>query len=138
MKPIKHSGPKNGEASTPKALPDLVSRFDSYIRTHKPVQLVIPPLIVLAIALIVLGGMYVTTGSPVRLGFEFEGGTIITLDPTDSQEMLQQKFADYPVIYVRDSGSRKSIKFGPMSEDKQDSLTEMVNTDYEYAAPEIK
>jgi preprotein translocase subunit SecF len=102
------------------------------------VQLVIPPLIVLAIALIVLGGMYVATGSPVRLGFEFEGGTIINLATTDSHDVLQQKFADYPVIYVRDSGSRRSIKFGPMSEDKQDSLTDTVNTDYEYAAPEIK
>ncbi len=138
MKPIKHSGPKNGEASTPKALPDLVSRFDSYIRTHKPVQLVIPPLIVLAIALIVLGGMYVNTGSPVRLGFEFEGGTSITLATTDSHDLLQQKFADYPVINVRDSGSRRTILFGPMSKDKQDSLTKKVNTDYGYAAPEIK
>jgi preprotein translocase subunit SecF len=112
--------------------------FDSYIRTHKPVQLVIPPLIVLAIALIVLGGMYVATGSPVRLGFEFEGGTIITLATTDSHDMLRQAFADYPVIDVRDSGSRRMIKFGPMSKDKQDSLTDTVNTDYEYAAPEIK
>ncbi len=138
MKQITHSRPEKGEAPTPKVLTDLISRFDSYIRTHKPVQLAIPPLIVLTIALIILGGMYVTTGSPVRLGFEFEGGTIITLATTDSQDMLQQKFADYPVIYVRDSGSRKSIKFGPMSEDKQNSLTKVVNTDYEYAAPEIK
>ena len=138
MKQITHSRPEKGEAPTPKVLTNLISRFDSYIRTHKPVQLAIPPLIVFAIALIVLGGMYVTTGSPVRLGFEFEGGTIITLATTDSQDMLQQKFADYPVIYVRDSGSRMSIKFGPMSEAKQDSLTEMVNTDYEYADPEIK
>ncbi len=138
MKQITHSRLEKKKASTPKALTDIVARFDSYIRTHKPVQLVIPPLIVLAIALIILGGMYVTTGSPVRLGFEFEGGTIITLATEDSHDMLRQTFADYPVIYVRDSGSRKSIKFGPMSEDKQNLLTEMVNIDYEYAAPEIK
>ena len=138
MKPITHSRPEKRGASTPKALTYLISRIDSYIRNHKPVQLVIPPLIVLVIALIILGGMYVNTGSPVRLGFEFEGGTIITLATTDSHDMLQQTFADYPVIDVRDSGSRRMIKFGPMSEDKQDSLTDLVNTDYEYAAPEIK
>jgi len=138
MKQITHSRPEKRGASTPKALTNLISRFDSYIRTHKPAQLVIPPLIVLAIALIVLGGMWVTTGSPVRLGFEFEGGTIITLATTDSHDLLRQTFADYPVIDVRDSGSRRMIKFGPMSKDKQDSLTDMVNTDYEYAAPEIK
>jgi len=138
MKQITHSRPEKREASTPKALTNLISRFDSYIRTHKPVQLVILPLIVLAIALIILGGMYATTGSPVRLGFEFEGGTIITLATTDSHDMLRQTFADYPVIDVRDSGSRRMIKFGPMSKDKQDSLTDVVNTDYEYAAPEIK
>jgi len=102
------------------------------------VQLVIPPLIVLVLALIVLGGMYVTTDSPVRLGFEFEGGTIITLATTDSHDLLRQTFADYPVIDVRDSGSRRMIKFSPMSDDEQGSLTKMVNTDYEYAAPEIK
>jgi preprotein translocase subunit SecF len=138
MKPITHSRPEKRGASTPKALTYLISRIDSYIRNHKPVQLVIPPLIVLVIALIILGGMYVNTGSPVRLGFEFEGGTIITLATTDSHDMLQQTFADYPVIDVRDSGSRRMIKFGPMSENKQDSLTDLVNTDYEYAAPEIK
>ncbi len=138
MKQITHSRPEKRGASTPKALTNLISRLDSYIRTHKPAQLVIPPLIVLAIALIVLGGMYVTTGSPVRLGFEFEGGTIITLATEDSHDMLRQTFADYPMISIRDSGSRRSIKFGQMSEDKQNSLTEMVNTDYEYADPEIK
>ncbi|KAF5414383.1 MAG: Protein-export membrane protein SecF [Candidatus Methanogaster sp.] len=138
MKPITHSRPEKGETPTPKALANLISRFDSYIRSHKPVQLAIPPLIVLAIALIVLGGMYVTTGSPVRLGFEFEGGTIITLATDDSHDLLRQTFADYPVLDVRDSGGRRWLKFGPMSEDTQNSLTEMVNTGYEYAAPEIK
>jgi len=138
MKQTTHSRVERKEASTPKALTDIISKFDSYIRTHKPVQLAIPPLIVLAIALIVLGGMYVTTGSPVRLGFEFEGGTIITFDTTDSHDLLRQAFAHYPVIDVRDSGSRRMIKFGPMSEDKQDSLIGMVNTNYGYAVPEIK
>lgn len=121
-----------------KQIENLVSRFDTYIRTHKPKQLVIFPLIVLAISLIILGGTYANTGAPVRLGFEFEGGTIITLATTDSHDALRQAFADYPVIDVRDAGTRRMVRFGPMDEAGKRSLAEKVNNDYEYAYPEIK
>jgi preprotein translocase subunit SecF len=117
---------------------NLVSRFDTYIRTHKPEQLVIPPLIVLAIALLILGGMYVTTGSPVRLGFQFEGGTIVEIDTPDSYSDLEVAFMDYPLIGVSESGNRKMLKFGPMDDDKEESLVVKVNSEYEYATPEIK
>jgi len=117
---------------------NLVSRFDTYIRTHKPEQLVIPPLIVLALALIVLGGMYVATGSPVRLGFQFEGGTIVELATSDSHDDIRLAFADYPLIGVSESGNRRMLKFGPMGGDIEKSLIEKVNTEYEYATPEIK
>jgi preprotein translocase subunit SecF len=117
---------------------NLVSRFDTYIRTHKPEQLVIPPLIVLALALIVLGGMYVATGSPVRLGFQFEGGTIVELATSDSHGDLRLAFADYPLIVVSESGNRRMLRFGPMDDDIEKSLIEKVNTEYEYATPEIK
>ncbi len=117
---------------------NLVSKFDTYIRTHKPEQLVIPPLIVLALALIVLGGMYVATGSPVRLGFQFEGGTIVELATSDSHDDLRLAFADYPLIVVSESGNRRMLRFGPMEDDIEKSLIEKVNTEYEYATPEIK
>ncbi len=117
---------------------NLVSKFDTYIRTHKPEQLVIPPLIVLALALIVLGGMYVATGSPVRLGFQFEGGTIVELATSDSHDDLRLAFADYPLIVVSESGNRRMLRFGPMEDDMEKSLVEKVNTEYEYATPEIK
>ena len=118
---------------------NLVSRFDTYIRTHKPEQLVIPPLIVLALALLVLGGMYVATGSPVRLGFQFEGGTIVELATVDSHDDdLKLSFADYPLIGVSKSGNRRMLRFGPMDDDMEKSLIEKVNTEYEYATPEIK
>jgi len=115
-----------------------VPALDRYIRSHKPEQLVVPPLIVLAIALVVLGGMFVSTGSPVRLGFEFEGGTMITLDTDDSHEVLAAAFSEYPVIDLLDSGNRRMIKFGPMSEDEKRALVAEVNSDYDYATPEIK
>ena len=118
---------------------NLVSRFDTYIRTHKPEQLVIPPLIVLALALLVLGGMYVATGSPVRLGFQFEGGTIVELATVDSHDDdLKLSFADYPLIGVSKSGNRRMLRFGPMEDDMEKSLVEKINTEYEYATPEIK
>ncbi len=118
---------------------NLVSRFDTYIRTHKPEQLVIPPLIVLALALLVLGGMYVATGSPARLGFQFEGGTIVELATVDSHDDdLKLSFADYPLIGVSKSGNRRMLRFGPMEDDMEKSLVEKINTEYEYATPEIK
>ncbi len=118
---------------------NLVTRFDTYVRTHKPEQLVTPPLIVLALALIVLGGMYAVTGSPVRLGFQFEGGTIVELAALDSNDDdLRLAFADYPLLSVRNSGNRRMLKFGPMEDDIEKSLVEKVNTEYEYATPEIK
>ena len=118
---------------------DLVSRFDTYVRTHKPEQLVTPPLIVLALALIVLGGMYVATGSPVRLGFQFEGGTIVELATIDmSDDALKLAFADYPLTGVSKSGNRRMLRFGPMDNDMEKSLVEKINTEYEYATPEIK
>ncbi len=116
----------------------LVSRFDTYTRTHKPEQLVVPPLVALAIALVILGGMFVSTGAPVRLGFEFEGGTIINLATSDSHDLLKDTLSDYPIIDVRDSGSRRMIRFGPMDDAKKRSLVEKVNSDYGYATPEIK
>ena len=117
---------------------NLVSALDRYIRAHRPEQLVVPPLVVLAIALVVLGGMFVSTGSPVRLGFEFEGGTMITLATDDSYEVLAAAFSEYPVIDLLDSGNRRMIKFGPMSEDEKRALVTEVNSDYGYATPEIK
>ena len=118
---------------------NLVSRFDTYVRTHKPEQLVAPPLIVLALALLVLGGMYVATGSPVRLGFQFEGGTIVELATVDSHDDdLKLSFADYPLIGVSKSGNRRMLRFGPMEDDIEKSLVEKINTEYEYATPEIK
>ena len=117
---------------------NLVSRFDTYTRAHKPEQLVIPPLVALAIALVILGGMFVGTGAPMRLGFEFEGGTIVTLATSDSHDLLKDAFSGYPVIDVRDSGGRRMIRFGPMNDAEKRSLVEKVNSDYEYATPEIK
>ncbi|MEA1945250.1 MAG: protein translocase subunit SecF [Euryarchaeota archaeon] len=117
---------------------NLVSRFDTYTRTHKPEQLVVLPLVALAIALVILGGMFVSTGAPVRLGFEFEGGTIITLATDDSHDLLKDAFSDYQIIDVRDSGSRRMIRFGPMEEAEKRSLVDKVNSDYGYATPEIK
>lgn len=138
MKQITNSRQEKMQASTPKALAYLISRFDGYVRTHTTVQLVIPPLIVLVISLVILGGMWMSTGAPVRLGFEFEGGTIVTLATEDSHDLLRGAFADYPIVDLRDAGSRRMIKFGPMDDDKQDSLMNKVNTGYEYASPEIK
>ncbi|HII61649.1 protein translocase subunit SecF [Pyrococcus horikoshii] len=44
-----------------------------------PKRMVLYPLIVFIIALIIIAGMYIKTGSPVREGIELKGGSVITL-----------------------------------------------------------
>ncbi|MFB6121104.1 MAG: protein translocase subunit SecF [Halobacteriaceae archaeon] len=55
-------------------------------------QLVAVPLAVLLVALAVLGGWYVATGSPVTPGIDFTGGTELTIETTASQGEVAAAF----------------------------------------------
>lgn len=55
-------------------------------------QLAAIPLAVLAIALLIIGGMWVMTGSPANLGMEFTGGTELTVQTTDDREAIHEAF----------------------------------------------
>jgi preprotein translocase subunit SecF len=59
-------------------------------------QLMAGPLVVLAIALLVIAGWFLVTGSPVNPGIEFTGGTEIQLVTDASQSQIQAAF-DTPV-----------------------------------------
>src|SRR5271157_2159452 len=58
------------------------------------------PLAILVIALLITGYTLLTIGSPLHLGLDFKGGTLITLktDKTDSQ--LQNEFSKYPLSLI--------------------------------------
>ena len=56
-------------------------------------QLAAIPLAVLALALLVLAGWYVTTGAPVTPGIEFTGGTELQITAQAPQEQIESAFS---------------------------------------------
>ncbi len=61
-------------------------------------QLVVVPLALLAVALLIIGGWYVVTGSPANLGLEFVGGSEIRIeDPGgDAEQQIEDAFEAEP------------------------------------------
>ena len=75
-----------------------VERIDYERYTNR--QLMAGPLVVLAVALLVIAGWFVFTGSPVNPGIEFTGGTELQLVADASQSELRAAF-DAPVESIR-------------------------------------
>ncbi len=107
-------------------LEDIVSKYP-------PRQIMLIPTAIIALALIILGATYLSTGSPVHLGIEFTGGTLVTVPATESEDAVAAKFAGYPLADIRNIGSRYMIQFGPMSDQDYTALAKLVNSQYESA-----
>lgn len=93
-------------------------------------RLVSVPLVILVLSLLVLGYFYAVSGSPVLLGVEFKGGTAITIDSNEKDDILMTKFSDYQIIEVRDIGDQKMLQFGPMSPPQKEELISKINAEY--------
>ena len=100
------------------------------IEKYSPRQLVIIPLVILAISLVVLAINIATTGMPVTPGIDFSGGTAVTIITTDTKEQIAGYFADYPLREVSDMNDGKFLKFGLMDDAKYKSLTSIINEKY--------
>ena len=114
-------------------IPDADSLFEKVDITKYPVKKFIAiPLIILLISFAVLAYTQVSVGSPVRLGTDFEGGTVIKIVTGESEAALEAQFAAYPVSSIRDTGgaNEKSIEFGQMSEAQKDELIAKLKSDY--------
>lgn len=109
---------------------------ETFISKYEPRKMVAISLAIFAVALAILGFTYINTGSPVRLGVEFTGGTIVTVPVVESEGEFAAKFADYPVIDIRDVGHRYMVQMGPMSDADYRRLSAMISS--EYQDPEIK
>ena len=55
-------------------------------------QLVLVPLTILAIALLVIGGTWIVTGSPAHLGMDFTGGVEITIETEADGDEIEAAF----------------------------------------------
>jgi preprotein translocase subunit SecF len=63
-------------------------------------QLLAVPLAVLVLALAIVGGMWLVTGSPANLGVDFTGGSELTVESELSQSEIAAAF-DEPVVSVQ-------------------------------------
>jgi preprotein translocase subunit SecF len=69
--------------------PDVEERVDYTQYTNR--QLMVVPLVVLAIALLVIGGWYVTTGAPASPDVEFTGGVELQID-ADNEDAIRDTY----------------------------------------------
>ena len=110
--------------------------LEDIISKYPPRQIMLVPIAVIILSLISLGVTYVSTGSPVKLGIEFTGGTLITVPGIGSEESAASVFADYPLQDVRDIGNRYMLQFGPMSDSEYSQLVKLANDQFE--SPDIR
>lgn len=110
-------------------LEDIVSKYP-------PKQIMLVPIAIVILALISLGATYLSTGSPVKLGIEFTGGTLVTVPIAESEEIVAEQFASYPLVDIRNVGGRYMLQFGPMSESEYTQLAKLANANFD--SPEIR
>ena len=96
--------------------------LDNFVKNHNDRQLLAFPLAILAVSLIILLYSFVHTGSPVTLGMEFQGGTQISVETTDSPAALKEAYSSYPITDARQTGSRVIMDFGVMDDAIQKQL----------------
>jgi preprotein translocase subunit SecF len=89
------------------------------------------PLVVLFIGLLIVGYTLATTGSPLHLGIDFKGGTMVTLKTDKTDQALQDEFSGYPLTLITNSnGGEKMLQFSDMSKDRKSDLAAYVNSHY--------
>jgi preprotein translocase subunit SecF len=92
---------------------------------------VIIPLVVLAIALVMLAYVTATVGMPVKPGIDFSGGTAVNVMTPDSSDQLRAVFADYPLVSISEGlNNGKFLTFAAMDDTKYQSLAKLVSEKY--------
>ncbi len=105
-------------------LEDIVSKYP-------PKQIMLVPIAIIILALISLGATYLATGSPVKLGIEFTGGTLVTVPSAESEEKVAEQFDSYPLVDTRNIGGRYLLQFGPMSDSDYSGLVTLANANFD-------
>ncbi|WP_135610639.1 protein translocase subunit SecF [Methanococcoides sp. AM1] len=108
----------------------LTEYLDSFIRGRDDKQLITIPLVVLALSLLVSLIVFSSTGAPVKLGLEFEGGTMIAFETQESADVLEQAYSDYSLDDARKAGDRVILQFGPMDSEDQKELEKDITSKY--------
>lgn len=108
----------------------LTELLDNFVKTHDNRQLLALPLAVLAVSLIILLVSFISSGSPLILGMEFQGGTQISVETTDSPAMIEELYSSYHITDARQTGSRVIMQFGVMDNEQQRQLEQDVMSRY--------
>ena len=108
----------------------LTELLDNFVKSHDNRQLLAFPLAILAVSLIILLVSIINTGSPVNLGMEFQGGTQISVETTDSPAVLKEMYSSYPIMDARQAGSRVIMQFDVMDNEEQQHLETDVTSRY--------
>ncbi len=89
------------------------------------------PMALLLIGLLIVGFTWATTSSPLHLGIDFKGGTMVTLKTDKTDQALHDEFSAYPLDeIIHGNGGEKMLQFSDMSESQRASLSAYVNDHY--------
>jgi preprotein translocase subunit SecF len=108
----------------------LTEFLDNFVKSHDNRQLLAFPLAILAVSLVILLVSFVNSGSPVILGMEFQGGTQISVETTDSPAVLEKMYSSYPITDSRQTGNRVIMQFEVMDNEQQRQLEKDVVSRY--------
>lgn len=108
----------------------LIENLDSFVKNHNNRQVIMVPAAVFLISLLIIGVMFLSSGAPVKLGMEFEGGTMISMDTQVSVDDLENQYSDYPLQDLRKTGDRVVMQFGPMDGEQQIALEDDISSRY--------
>jgi len=93
-------------------------------------QLAVIPLAALAIALFIIGGAYILTGTPVALGFEFTGGTTIQFTAEDaSTGDVEELLAEYETESIRSVGFGDDVEVQTQMDDTSE-MEDVIEEEY--------
>ncbi len=122
--------PKNEEKDTPS--PETGPSSSKLRFPELPLKQAIGlPMVILLISLLIIGYTFVTTGSPLHLGLDFKGGSLITIKTDKSDQQLNEEFAKYPLkLITTGNNNMKSLQFTTMSSEELRELTSYVNKNY--------
>lgn len=108
--------------------------IDELLRNHferlGTKQMAVIPLAVLLIAIGILGVNVATTGSPVTMGHEFVGGTVISFLSDQTPEELMMEFSEYKPVDARAFGERKLMEFPPLDKETTNKLRAEISAKY--------
>ena len=108
----------------------LTESLDSFVKEHNNRQLVTIPIVVFVLSILALALMFASTGAPIKLGIEFEGGTMIAVTTSESALSIETKYSEYPIVDARSAGERVVMQFGPMDNKVQRALEDDITASY--------